>query len=162
MPKFIDLSRKQFGSWTVLSYATNQNWLCKCVCGHQALVNGQNLREGKSTACIHCRRQKHIIHGHSVEQTQSPTYSTYRNMVRRCTDPNNKDWKNYGARGITVCKRWLNGFQYFLKDMGVKPDGLTLERINNNKGYNPSNCIWIPKSQQSRNRRPLRRKNEKH
>lgn len=83
----------------------------------------------------------------------------WQNMVQRCTNPNRDDYDNYGGRGITVCERWLGfpqGFQNFLADMGYKFEGLMLERVDNDKGYSPDNCIWATRSQQNKNRRRSR------
>lgn len=80
------------------------------------------------------------------------TYCSWKHMRRRCSDPKNKDFPNYGGRGITVCERWQNSFKNFLADMGVKPDGFTIERKNNLLGYFPENCKWATKADQNRNR----------
>ena len=88
--------------------------------------------------------------------TKTPTYYAWVSMLQRCTNPNHRAWPSYGGRGITVCKRWLNSFSKFLADMGEKPEGLTLERIKNGKGYSPSNCRWATVSEQNANKRSWR------
>lgn len=85
--------------------------------------------------------------------TQHPLYSMYRTMLTRCRNPNRKGYANYGGRGITVCERWLD-FAKFVEDMGPSwAPGLTIEREDNDKGYEPGNCCWIPRAKQARNRR---------
>ena len=86
----------------------------------------------------------------------TPTYRTWVSMIRRCTDPRTPGFKNYGGRGITVSKRWRSKFENFVEDMGVRPAGKTLERINNNAGYMKSNCRWATRAEQSVNRRSNR------
>ncbi len=93
-----------------------------------------------------------ITHGHTVGRKKTRTFQCWSGMLRRCRNPKNKDYKNYGGRGIKVCERW-NDFKNFLTDMGEKPEGVTIERKDNSGNYEPSNCKWIPKSQQSENRR---------
>lgn len=84
----------------------------------------------------------------------SPEYNSWAHMIQRCTNPKNSAWKNYGGRGITVCEQWVNDFQAFLKCVGEKPSpDLSIERIENDKGYEPGNVKWATKSEQSLNRR---------
>lgn len=83
----------------------------------------------------------------------TPTYNAWQNMKRRCDDRNRPNFNDYGGRGITVCERWLHSFSNFLDDMGEKPENLTLDRIDNDKGYFPENCRWATVSQQNFNQR---------
>ena len=81
------------------------------------------------------------------------TYQSWSDMKQRCYNPKAQQYKNYGARGVSVCKRWLKSFAYFLNDMGERPYGMTLERMNNNLNYEPSNCKWATRAEQTRNQR---------
>lgn len=93
-------------------------------------------------------------HGHSTRNNTSNEYWIWSAMIQRCTNKNNKGYHNYGGRGIKVCDEWLNSFEQFISDMGLRPSRKhSIERVNNNKGYNPENCIWATKDIQQRNRR---------
>lgn len=93
-----------------------------------------------------------IIHGHAVSGYLTPTYISWRSMKQRCYDPGSTQYHWYGERGITVCDEWRNDYGQFLADMGERPEGLTLDRINPDGNYEPSNCRWATAQEQARNR----------
>ena len=94
----------------------------------------------------------YLTHGHTHKGHHSKTYRAWGNMKDRCLNANSQSYKDYGGRGITVCQRWLEGFENFLEDMGIAPTGLQLDRINNNLGYCKENCKWSSRKEQQRNR----------
>jgi hypothetical protein len=110
-------------------------------------VRTAEYREAKSLAMLGNKNRQ--IHG--MEGT--PTYRSWDAMKQRCTNLNNPHYADYGGRGISVCDRWLNSFKAFLEDMGEKPDGLTLDRIDNDGDYTPANCRWATYSEQNLNKR---------
>lgn len=149
-----------FGRLTVLSEAgqdkyTSRLYLCKCECGSEVVKAGWLMRRGdtKSCGCLRAENLRTISITHGARKTRA--YSVWWNMKSRCEREKSKYFKDYGARGIKVCDRWQD-FGAFLADMGQPPDGMTLERVDNSKGYEPSNCKWADRKSQASNRRSNR------
>lgn len=146
-----------FGRLMVLSSHMGKhhtNLYCICECGNTTVVDQCNLGKGtKSCGCLNkeVRGKGSITHG----KTNSPEYSSYSSMVTRCTNKNRNTKENYIDRGIVICKRWKK-FENFYKDMGPRPKGTTLDRIDNNKGYYPANCRWATHREQQQNKRSNR------
>lgn len=139
--------------WTVIDKNTDRprHWLCRCVCGKTRLVFSSNITHRVSASCG-CQRKTRLTHG----MRHTATYNSWASMIQRCTATQSKMFQNYGARGITVCERWLT-FENFFSDMGRRPSiGHTLNRLDNNAGYFKENCAWSTKTEQARNRRSSR------
>lgn len=126
-------------------------WCWRCDCGREGVGTTQNVRKSPSCGCL--QRETATTHG----KTLTGTFLSWKSMKARCRNPRVPDYPRYGGRGITVCDRWYESFDAFLADMGDRPDGLTLDRIDNDRGYEPGNCRWATKSDQSRNRRERQR-----
>lgn len=164
MRKFIDLTGQRFGRLTVFKRQENDKfgqtrWLCLCECGNKTIVLGGNLRSGHIKSCGCLQKENRLKHGHNIKGKISKTYTTWHGIIQRCTDPNHKSYQYYGGRipPITVCDRWNpkrgGGFKNFLEDVDEIPEELTLDRINNEKGYSPDNYRLSTRKEQNRNYR---------
>jgi hypothetical protein len=164
MPAFpTDLSGKRFGSLTVIKlhgrYGRQKSWrwLARCDCGNEQAIFTGNLTNGRTKHCLKCSFKKRSIHGF-VRKTEGyscerSTWHAWATMKQRCLNSNHRSYKNYGGRGIKICRRWLR-FENFLLDMGVKPSKeLSLDRIDNERGYHPGNCRWTTRKVQNNNMR---------
>lgn len=147
--KPIDITGRMFGDWTVLRRSKGSIWECQCKCGVVRLLQGNSLKAGLSKRCRACSSALNAKHG--MEGTR--TYNIWSQMKRRCLNPKAAMYVNYGARGIRICDRWLS-FAGFLSDMGPCPSpSHSIDRIDNDGNYEPSNCRWATAKQQIRNRR---------
>lgn len=161
---FIEMSGQRFGRLTVVerngSYRGKKAiWRASCDCGGEISVIGVNLRNGHTQSCGCLKRDSarlvslnNITHG-EARLGRSHEYRTWTAIKNRCSNPTNPAYRNYGGRGIRVCERWENSFERFLADVGRCPPGLTLDREDNDGGYDPDNCRWATPLEQRHNRR---------
>jgi hypothetical protein len=159
MSKYIDLTGQRFGRLTALSYEGRSKqydalWRCICDCGAQCQVRAGALRGGHTQSCGCLQRERtrasHLSHG----LTNSKLYGVWSEMKRRCSNSHDTAYGDYGGRGITVCEEWgrFEPFYEWARENGYQ-EGLTIERVNNNAGYEPSNCVWATQAVQNRNMR---------
>ena len=156
--QFIDLTGQRFGRLVVKRRTDNAKyggarWLCTCDCGENTTCLSGNLRGGKSKSCGCFNKEIAIKTRTTHGMSGTREYVTWRSMKNRCQNPNSTVFDHYGGRGITICKEWVDSFETFYRDMGDKPNGLTLDRIDTNGDYTPSNCRWATQSVQCRNQR---------
>jgi hypothetical protein len=155
----LNLVGQKFGRLTVLSRVEplghRTKFVCLCDCGKTTVTIGSDILSGNTTSCGCMRKiighEVNVKHGASIGMTGA--YRSWRSMKQRCLDKNCKSWPQYGGVGVTICDRWLESFDNFLADMGERPDGYSLERIDVFKGYEPSNCKWISLPEQLKNKR---------
>lgn len=150
MPKPpLDLQGKQFGQLTVIGRDSSNTrlWKARCSCGKEIVARGSRLVDGTTKMCQDCRSQQNTTHGHSRRESQTPTYKSWRNMKQRCLNP---AFPSHAQ--ISYTPEWKS-FETFLADMGERPEGMTLDRINVFRGYEKANCRWATAETQTNNRR---------
>lgn len=160
MSATIDLTGKQFGQLMVLAKAQSVSgraaWVCRCACGCEKVVIGQLLRREAVVSCG-CQAKKRAREmGRANKRhgmTNTPEFRTWTALISRCMNPKDYRYKRYGGRGITVCERWLESFENFVKDVGEQPFvGAELDRKNNDGNYEPKNCHWVTSKENNNNR----------
>lgn len=161
-----NIINQKFGRVTVLSRLPNtpskhSMWQCRCDCGVEFPTRGAALISGNTKSCGCFQREvaqdqgwKNETHGHNRRSGPSRTYITWCAMLARCENPDHEYYHNCGGRGVFVCSRW-HSFENFLADMGERPSGLSIDRMDGNKGYEPGNCRWADRVTQRHNRREM-------
>lgn len=154
-----DITGKKFGRLTVIRFTGKTKWekriwLCECECGNKIETYSHTLATGNTKSCGCLKRDTAGSQKRTHGLSRSKEYKSWSCIIQRCENPKNPDYHLYGGRGITICKRWRESFVRFLEDMGKCPKGNgSIDRIDGNKGYCPSNCQWATQKEQANNKR---------
>lgn len=154
-----DITGQRFGMLTVLERLPNSSdrrsrWRCRCDCGNETVTRSESLKTDHTRSCGCFHRRSHG-EASSRNGAQSVEYRTWAGMIRRCENSHDESYQNYGGRGISVCDKWRSSYSAFLSDLGRRPDGHSLDRIDVNGNYEPGNVRWATAKEQVANRRPV-------